>query len=411
MITSEAYASTLQVQLSTASINPLSRLWQAELAKLIAQLESLPDSIRAIHIRFHRDTVLADYELPQLMTLTTAQAADCMALLGNYQQLLRRLEHLDKPVIALLGGHLSGHALGLALACQRRYALADSRYSLPQVTLGIMPCSGEVARIGRLAGYQAAMPLLLEGQPFGNAEALQLGMIHASAADSAGLTVLAEQHLAQGSPPRQPWDTPHYRVPGGAPDSRNNLRLLQMAPAMLRARSGGHSPAAEALLCALTEGLQVDFANALLIERRYFCQTVNAPAAKQLMRLAQQSTDLTSTAAQQLRGDLDNCYAATCQTLLEEGVSHALLKNAACGAGLPVPPALPLPTRASQLDARQLCAGRIVERLLHALASTAQQHVQKGALSANEADLISVRLFGFPAHLGGAVSFVLSKQE
>ncbi len=410
MITCAAQQNTLHVELATASINPLSKLWQQELSGLLEQLESLPDTIRCVCLRFDRDTVLADYELPHLMTLTPAQASDCMTMLASYQHLLRRLETLGKPVIFLLDGHLSGAALGLALAGQRRYALADTRYSLPQITLGIMPCSSEVTRLGRLAGFQAALPLLLEGQSFDNQTALQLGLIHASAADAEALGALMEQDLASATDPRQPWDMPDWRLPGGAPESGANLRLLQMAPAILRARTGGHSPAAEALLCALTEGLQLDYANALLIERRYFCQTVTHPYAKQLMRLSQLSCDITGTTAQQLHLDLDSCYTTSCQSLRAEGVSEALLRNAARGAGLPVPPAgasilVPPRTSASAYDAETVAA-----RLLMPLAALASQYVAAGKLTADAADQVSVQRFGFPAHLGGAYSFVLSKQ-
>jgi 3-hydroxyacyl-CoA dehydrogenase/enoyl-CoA hydratase/3-hydroxybutyryl-CoA epimerase len=92
------------------------------------------------------------------MALTPAQAADCMHMLDAYNALLRRLENLGVPVLATLGGEISGHAFGLALACHRRIALPDARFSLPQVQQGLAPVAGEIVRSVRLAGLQAAMP-------------------------------------------------------------------------------------------------------------------------------------------------------------------------------------------------------------------------------------------------------------
>jgi 3-hydroxyacyl-CoA dehydrogenase/enoyl-CoA hydratase/3-hydroxybutyryl-CoA epimerase len=61
-----------------------------------------------------------------------------------------------------------------------------------------------------------------------------------------------------------------------APSIVPPIWLLQLAPARLRTRHAAPAPAEQAILCALAEGMLVDFDTAVLIESRYFCQSAIA---------------------------------------------------------------------------------------------------------------------------------------
>lgn len=268
MITSHRNGRHISVLLAARGINPLSRLFQRELAALLDKLEAQRPQPAAVLIGFDAGPADRGHEREHLLALTPAQAADCMHMLDAYNALLRRLENLELPVTATLGGEISGHAFGLALACHRRVASRDARVSLPQVLHGLAPAGGEIVRSVRLAGLRAAMPLLLEGAALSAVQALRAGLLHAIADDEAELdhVVLNKATLAR------PWQARGYRPPGGALDSAPVRALLQTAPARLK------SPAAAAVLCAMVEGLQVDFDTALTIESRYFCQTAISQA-------------------------------------------------------------------------------------------------------------------------------------
>lgn len=276
MITTHQNGANVSVLLAARGINPLSRLFQRELSALLEQLESRRPRLGAVIIGFDAGAAGSRHELDHLMALTPAQAADCMHMLDAYNALLRRLENLGVPVVATLSGDIRGHAFGLALACHRRIALADACFSLPQVRQGLAPVGGEITRSVRLAGLQAAMPLLLDGATLTAAQALHAGLLHAVAATDAELTA----HVLDNAVAMQPWDHKNYRLPGGGLDAAAVRGWLPSAPALLRERAGGPSPAAEAVLCAMVEGMQVDFANALRIESRYFCQTAINPAQR-----------------------------------------------------------------------------------------------------------------------------------
>ena len=405
MITTHQNGGAITVMLAARAINPLSRLFQRELAALIDKLEAKRGELHGVIVGFHADAGDSDHEVEHLMSLTTAQAGDCMQMLGAYNALLRRLECLGIPVIATLGGAVSGHALGLALACHHRISLHDATFCLPQVHLGVAPVAGEIARSVRLAGLQAAMPLLLEGATLTADQALRAGLLHAVADNQEEVAELVHGTMAADAPAVQPWDIKGFRLPGGALTSAPVQTLLQVAPAMLRERTGGHAPAPEAILCAMVEGLQVDFDSAQLIESRYFCQTAISPVARNLMRLSQIHVDLASKAALELAAALRQRYAGEVQALRSESVPEALLRNAVRAAGLPPPDTAAIPARADDAAPAPGLAD-IRDRLLYALSITAQDQVGRGAVTSYEADLVSVRLLGFPAHTGGAIHFV-----
>ena len=413
MITTHPNGATITVMLAARAINPLSRLFQRELAALIGKLEAQRPQLAGVIVGFHAEASDSDHELEHLMALTPAQAGDCMHMLGAYNALLRRLEGLGLPVIAMLNGAVAGHALGLVLACHRRIGLADASFCMPQVQLGLTPVAGEITRTVRLTGLQAAMPLLVDGATLNAAQALQAGLVHAVAEDESQAAQLVDVALAAAA--LQPWETRGYRVPGGDLASAPVQALLQVAPALLRARTGGHAPAPEAVLCAMVEGLQVGFDSALLIESRYFCQIAISPVARNLMRLSQIRADLAAPASAQFAAQLRTALEHEACALHDEGVPATLLRNAARAAGLQP---LSSPAFAPACDDGCTCAPAppadaaplpgfddIRDRLLYALAVAALRGVKRGAASRDEADLISVRSCGFPAHTGGAANF------
>ena len=417
MITTHQNGATITVRLAARAINPLSRLFQRELAALIDKLEAQRQQLSGVILGFDAESAGSDHELEHLMALTPAQAGDCMHMLGTYNALLRRLETLGIPVIAALSGAVAGHALGLALACHRRIGLADASYCLPQVHLGLTPVAGEIVRTVRLLGPQAAMPLLVDGATLDAAQALQAGLIHAVAKDHGHAARLTAETIAAAV---QPWEVRGYRLPGGELGSAPVQALLQVAPALLRARTGGQAPAPEAILCAMVEGLQVDFDSALLIESRYFCQTAIHPVARNLMRLSQIRADLTSPAAVEFAATLGAALERETGALREEGVPETLLRNAARAAGLTPPigagyrPAGQADTAARAPAPRQRADrpappafDEIRDRLLYAMVIAALRGVLHGKpASRDEADLVAVRACGFPAHTGGAVRFI-----
>ncbi len=69
------------------------------------------------------------------------EKAEELAKTGQ-NSLFNKIENLKKPVIAAVNGFALGGGLELAMACHIRYASANAKLGLPEVTLGLIPGYG-----------------------------------------------------------------------------------------------------------------------------------------------------------------------------------------------------------------------------------------------------------------------------
>ncbi|MDC8756645.1 enoyl-CoA hydratase-related protein [Janthinobacterium fluminis] len=402
---SSATTHIASLHIEARAVNPLSRMFQRALGEALDRLEA-QRPLAGVVVSFDSAAPAAEHAFAHLIALTPQQAGDCMAMLASYHQLLRRLETLGRTVVATLAGDIDGHALGLALACHRRYALRHISLSMAQVDSGLTPSGGALVRCVRGIGLRAALPLLTEGLACEADAARQAGLLHGVAGDAAQLLALARAAIAGADAPLQPWDAPHYRMPGGTPASAPLQALLASAPAQLRQRTGGHYPAPEAVLCAMVEGAQVDFASALLIEGRYFCHIAGGRVAKHLMRLNQ---------LRRAAPARDGAFAAALRAahqgelaqLRRDGLAPALINNAARAAGMRAAPPQPEPAAPAGAAGPPPSCADARDRLLYGQCAAALAALRRAdAPTPAQADLLSVDQCGFPAFTGGALAFI-----
>jgi enoyl-CoA hydratase/carnithine racemase len=79
--------------------------------------------------------------------------------------------------IAALNGTLAGGAMGIALACDLRVAVAQAQFFYPVMRLGHRPQPSDPGRLIRLVGPSRAKLILLAGQRIAADEALAWGLI------------------------------------------------------------------------------------------------------------------------------------------------------------------------------------------------------------------------------------------
>ena len=118
---------------------------------------------------------VAGADIAQMASLTPLQARD-FSRLG--QGLMRRIEGLGKPVIAMVNGFALGGGMELAMACHLRFAADTAKLGQPEVNLGLIPGFGGTQRLLRLAGRSVALELCLLGQPIDATRALALNLVH-----------------------------------------------------------------------------------------------------------------------------------------------------------------------------------------------------------------------------------------
>jgi enoyl-CoA hydratase len=89
------------------------------------------------------------------------------------------LAALSRPVVSAVNGEASGAGLELALACDIRIAAEGSRFSLPELSMGMLPMGGGLQRLARLVGRGKALELALTGEEIDAHEALRIGLVNA----------------------------------------------------------------------------------------------------------------------------------------------------------------------------------------------------------------------------------------
>ncbi|WP_370156279.1 3-hydroxyacyl-CoA dehydrogenase NAD-binding domain-containing protein [Ferrovibrio sp.] len=90
---------------------------------------------------------------------------------------LKRIEAMQKPVVAALHGTALGGGFEVALTCHWRVAVETAQVGLPEVKLGVIPGSGGTQRLPRLIGPKLALDMIVSGNPAPAKRALELGVI------------------------------------------------------------------------------------------------------------------------------------------------------------------------------------------------------------------------------------------
>jgi enoyl-CoA hydratase/carnithine racemase len=84
---------------------------------------------------------------------------------------------LDVPVIVACKGWTMGGSFQRALLCDMRVAAEGARFRLPEVSHGVIPDTGGVARLFQMAGHGLVSDLVLTGRELSADEALAHGVV------------------------------------------------------------------------------------------------------------------------------------------------------------------------------------------------------------------------------------------
>ncbi len=142
---------------------------------------------------------VAGADISEMNTLTPVQGRD-FSLRG--QRLMRFIETMPKPVVAMVNGFALGGGLELAMCCHLRIAADSAKVGQPEINLGLIPGFGGSQRLLRLAGRAATLELCLTGAPVDAARALQLGIVNrvVPAAELEAETMKLASQLANAAP-------------------------------------------------------------------------------------------------------------------------------------------------------------------------------------------------------------------
>ncbi len=105
-------------------------------------------------------------------------AIEAQAFARRTMAVLRAIETLPVPVIAVVDGYALGGGNELAMSCDFILASERAVFGQPEVSLGVIPGFGGTQRLTRLVGRARALELLLSGRHVDAAEALRIGLVN-----------------------------------------------------------------------------------------------------------------------------------------------------------------------------------------------------------------------------------------
>jgi len=280
---------TLTLDDPTGSANVMNEHYKDSMHRCVQRLVAEKDSITGVVITSGKKTFFAGGDLKAMIQAGPENAGEIFAEVEEIKRDRRALETLGKPGVAAINGAARVGGLEIALACHHRIAadVRGSQIGLPEVTLGLLPGGGGVARTVRMLGIQNAfVSVLSQGTRFKPAQAKELGLIDEVLPTAEELVPAAKAWIkANPEAHTQPWDAKGYKMPGGTPSSPALAAILPSFPALLRKQvKGAPMPAPRAILAAAVEGAQVDFDTATRIESRYFTGLVTGPIAKNMIQ-------------------------------------------------------------------------------------------------------------------------------
>jgi 3-hydroxyacyl-CoA dehydrogenase/enoyl-CoA hydratase/3-hydroxybutyryl-CoA epimerase len=276
---------TLTMDMPGQSANTMNATYRAAMDQTVARLLKEQDQISGIILTSAKKTFFAGADLNELLHIDKDNAIEFYNMVEGLKAQLRAIETLGKPVVAAINGAALGGGWEIALACHHRICIADDRIQLglPEVTLGLLPGGGGIARTVRMLGLEKAFPLLIEGKKLRPSAALKMGLIHDTADSIESMLEKAKAWIKANPKSQQPFDVKGYKIPGGNSNNPKTAQMLAIAPSMVTDKTKGCYPAPEAIVAAAVEGALVDFETACTIESRYFTQLAKSQIAKNMI--------------------------------------------------------------------------------------------------------------------------------
>jgi len=253
-------------------------------------------SIKGVYVRSGKPTFFGGGDLTALLNMPMQHEMTEEQLNSNYLQILngkkplRILETMGVPVVVGINGAALGGGYEICLACHHRIALNKPGVvvGLPEASLGLMPGAGGVVRMVRKFGMQNAITYVSQGKQFKADKAKELGWVDELVDSEAEMHAKAKEWIKANPDAKNPWDKPGFKIPGGAPNDKEQDQGLQgllfFGPVNVMVSTKGVFPAPKAIFACISDVARVDFDTAEKIESRYFQQLMLSQVSRNMIR-------------------------------------------------------------------------------------------------------------------------------
>ncbi len=110
------------------------------------------------------------------MTTMNVREGKGFSEMGN--RVMLKIERFPKPVIAAVNGFALGGGCEIALACDIRICAENTKFGLPEVSLGITPGFGGTQRLPRIVGTSCAMEMIMTAKTIDAERAKEIGLVN-----------------------------------------------------------------------------------------------------------------------------------------------------------------------------------------------------------------------------------------
>lgn len=115
-------------------------------------------------------------------------------------QFIQNLHNFPKPLIAAVHGRAVGIGTTALLHCDAVYAAPDTNFSMPFVTLGLVPEAGSSFLFPRLVGHARASEIFLTGRSFGAEEGREIGLVNSIENEPLAVAMKLAHRIAEQPP-------------------------------------------------------------------------------------------------------------------------------------------------------------------------------------------------------------------
>lgn len=136
---------------------------------------SLDDDIHVLIISGEGRAFVAGADIEEMKSKNSLEARE---FANKGLNLFRKIELMEKPVIAAVNGFALGGGCELAMCCDIRIASEKAKFGQPEVGLGITPGFGGTQRLSRLVGLGKAKELIFTADIIKADEALRIGLVN-----------------------------------------------------------------------------------------------------------------------------------------------------------------------------------------------------------------------------------------
>ena len=184
------------IRLDRPKVNALNEQVSTEIGAAVAAAAN-DERVRAVVVWGGERVFAAGADIKEM---ADKDAVSMFRYIGGFQSIFTSLEQLPKVTIAAVNGYELGGGCELALACDFRICAEDSQLGQPEILLGVMPGAGATQRLPGLIGVSRAKDLIYSGRFVAASEALDIGLVNevAGPADVYPRAVALAERYARG---------------------------------------------------------------------------------------------------------------------------------------------------------------------------------------------------------------------